>query len=81
MTMCRIDYYCVGTCINQRFNSFKRIGGDSNCTCNAKSAFIVLAGIRPILGLGNIFIGYKSDKLSFFIDDREFFNFMFLKDP
>ena len=79
MAMGGVNYYSIGASIDQCLHAVECICCNANARGNPETAFLVLAGHRLILSLGDVLIGDKTHKAVVLVDDREFLDFVLLK--
>ena len=79
MTMGRVDDDGISAGIDKSLHTVEGIGCHTHTSCHTQTSFLVLAGHRLILGLGDILIGDKSDETVILVNNGQFLNLILLQ--
>ena len=77
--MSRINDDSIGTGIDQCLHTVERVNSNAHSCGHTQAAFLVLAGHRLILGLGDVLIGNQSYQVVVLINDGQFLNLVLLQ--
>ena len=80
MTVSRVNDNRIGTSIHKSLHTVKCIIGHTDTSSHAEAAFLILAGHRLILGLGDILISNQTDQTVILIHHRQFLDLVSLQD-
>ena len=69
--MGRVDDDSVGTGIYEGLHTVEGVEGDTDTGSNTQTALLILTCHRLVLGLGDVLIGDKTDKVVVLVDNRQ----------
>ena len=79
MAVCCVDYNSIYSGFNECSCTLKAVGRNADAGSYTKTSKIVLACVRLVLCLGDIFVCYQTDESSVSVNHGKFFDFVVLE--